>query len=254
MPPAQPVPAANARPGLVRRLILFCKRWLGMLLLAGLCLQLYFMAHSLALRWLEPGSTAFQRSALWHILQGRQDTQGRHWLHQPVPSGAINDHARKAVIAAEDNLFFQHSGADWRAIEQAWRRNAQGQSRLLGGSTITQQLAKNLHLSGQRSLLRKGQELLLSWMLEATLPKQRILDLYLNQVEWGTGIYGIEAAAKHYFGVSASQLNAAQSARLAVMLPQPRRLGLAPHSPYMNRRTQVIVQRMPAIALPSPAP
>lgn len=250
---AQPAPAAGMRPGPVRRLAQAGRRWLGMLLLAGLCLQLYFLAHSLALRWLEPHSSAFQRSALWHILQGRQDTQGRRWLHRPVPGSAIHDHARKAVIAAEDNLFFQHRGADWRAIEQAWRRNAQGQARLQGGSTITQQLAKNLHLSGQRSLLRKGQELLLSWMLEAALPKQRILDLYLNQVEWGAGIYGIEAAAQHYFGTSARQLDAAQSARLAVMLPQPRRLGLAPHSPYMNRRTQIIVQRMRAIALPSPA-
>ncbi|KKW67726.1 hypothetical protein AAV94_08795 [Lampropedia cohaerens] len=221
-------------------------RWLILCALAGLCLQLYFLLATLSLNLWQPPSTAFQRTAIWQNLVQQRAVR---WQHTPVSGAAISDHARRAVIASEDSLFFSHRGVDWQALRNAWQSNLQSE-RVLGGSTITQQLAKNLFLSGERSFVRKGQELLLAWMLEAALPKQRILDIYLNQIEWGDSIYGIEAAARHYFGTSARQLSAAQAAKLAVLLPSPRRLGANPHSRYVNQRTRVIVQRMGAVELP----
>ncbi len=120
----------------------------------------------------------------------------------------------------------------------------------MGGSTITQQLAKNLFLSGERTLLRKGQEMLITLMLEAALPKQRILEIYLNSVEWGEGVFGAQAAAQHYFRKPAAQLSAGESARLAVMLPRPRYFEKLPNSPYLAERTEVIVGRMNSVVLP----
>lgn len=221
-------------------------RWCLLVLLAGVSLQLLFALSIASMNLRQPLSTAFQRSAIWENLA---QARAIEWRHTPVAGKHISDNARKAVIASEDSLFFSHQGADWAAIERAWQRNAHN-DRILGGSTITQQLAKNLFLSGERSMLRKGQELVLAWMMEASLSKQRILDLYLNQVEWGDGLYGIEAAARHYFNTSADKLSATQAARLAVMLPQPRRLGQNPNSGYMNQRTATITRRMGAIEIP----
>jgi monofunctional biosynthetic peptidoglycan transglycosylase len=121
---------------------------------------------------------------------------------------------------------------------------------VVGGSTITQQLAKNLFLSGERTLLRKAQELLLTQMLEAALTKRRILEIYLNHVEWGEGVFGAEAAARHYFHKSASQLTAYESARLAVMLPRPKYFEKLPNSPYLSQRAQVIAGRLHRAQLP----
>lgn len=221
-------------------------RWCLLVLVAGVSLQLFFALSIVSLNLSQPLSTAFQRSAIWENLA---QARAIEWRHSPVAGNNISDNARKAVIASEDNFFVSHQGVDWAAIERAWLRNAQN-DRILGGSTITQQLAKNLFLSGERSMLRKGQELVLAWMLEAGLSKRRILDLYLNQVEWGDGLYGIEAAAQHYFNTSAAKLSAAQAARLAVMLPQPRRLGANPNSGYMNQRTATITRRMGDMAIP----
>ncbi|RMX02569.1 monofunctional biosynthetic peptidoglycan transglycosylase [Corticibacter populi] len=225
-------------------------RWLVMVLLAVLSLQLFLLASIATLRWWQPPSTSFQRTAIWENLR---DGRAIRWQHQNVAADAIADHARRAVVASEDSLFFAHRGADWQAIERAWQRNTRSEedARIHGGSTITQQLAKNLFLSSERSLLRKGQELVLAWMLEWTLPKERILDIYLNQVEWGDGIYGIQAAARHYFKTGAARLGAEQAARLAVMLPQPRRLGQNPYSPYMQQRTRTIAARMGAVQIPA---
>ncbi len=149
----------------------------------------------------------------------------------------------------------------WEAIEKAWQRNQRAEARaqkadngkapkIYGGSTITQQLAKNLLLSGERSLLRKGQELVLTQLLELMLSKQRILEIYLNSVEWGQGVFGAEAAARHYFRKSASQLSAAEAARLAVMLPQPKRFEKLPNSGYLLQRTRTVMQRMPSAVIP----
>lgn len=222
-------------------------RWCLLVLVAGLSVQVFFALSIASMNLWMPLSTAFQRTAVWENLAQSRAIQ---WQHTPVAGEHISDNARKAVIASEDNLFFSHQGVDWDAIERAWQRNAHNE-RILGGSTITQQLAKNLYLSGERSMLRKLQELLLAWTMEATLSKQRILDIYLNEVEWGDGLYGIEAAAQHYFNTSAAKLSAAQAARLAVMLPQPRRFEANPHSAYLNQRTATITRRMGAIELPS---
>ncbi len=178
-------------------------------------------------------------------------------------------------IAAEDDSFVNHDGVDWNAIEKAWERNARPKPRrrarkpprrrsaprpprrrvrapkVRGGSTITQQLAKNLLLSGERTLLRKGQELVLARCCSNSCStKQRILEIYLNNVEWGEGVFGAEAAAQHYFRKSAARLAPAEAARLAVMLPAPKRFEKTPGSAYLSGRTRAILRRMGGAELP----
>ncbi|MBP7567231.1 MAG: monofunctional biosynthetic peptidoglycan transglycosylase, partial [Burkholderiaceae bacterium] len=209
-----------------------------------------------------PESTAFQRSEAWRIARA----QGKlPWSHEWVDYAQISDHLKRAVIASEDGDFINHGGVEWEAIEKAWQRNtraeqaaarrAQAQKsarapRIVGGSTITQQLAKNLLLSGERTLLRKGQEFVLTQMLELLLSKQRILEIYLNSVEWGEGVFGAEAAARHYFRKGADRLTPYEAARLAVMLPRPRYFEKLPNSPYLSSRAQTIVARMGDAVLP----
>ena len=137
-----------------------------------------------------------------------------------------------------------------QAVARAFFRNVDSGSVAQGGSTITQQLAKNLFLSGERSFLRKSQELVLTFMLETLLSKRRIYEIYLNHVEWGAGIYGAQAAARHYFGKNADQLSPFEAARLAVMLPRPRYFEKLPQSPYLAERSQIILSRMGAAVLP----
>ena len=243
-------------------------RWLGLALLALLALQLFFVLRIAAMAVLDPESTAFQRSDAW----AQASSTGRVlWRQQWVPYADISDHLKRAVIAAEDDSFVNHDGVDWNAIEKAWERNAQAEERaarqqaatsaaasarpakapkVRGGSTITQQLAKNLLLSGERTLLRKGQEFALTLLLEKLLTKQRILEIYLNNVEWGNGVFGAEAAAQHYFGKSAGRLSPAEAARLAVMLPAPKRFEKLSTSAYLAGRTRTIVGRMRSAELP----
>ena len=236
-------------------------RWLLWALLAALLLQLFFVARIASMALLDPRSTAFQRSEAWRLassgaLRWRQD-----WRDYEL----ISDHLKRAVIAAEDDDFVNHEGVDWEAIDKAWQRNAKAEEaaaaraaqkrpvrpvKIRGGSTITQQLAKNLLLSGERTLLRKGQELVLTYALEHLLSKRRILEIYLNNVEWGAGVFGAEAAAQHYFRKSAAQLSAWEAARLAVMLPRPRYFEQQPRSAYLNSRSATIVARMRAAELP----
>ena len=182
-----------------------------------------------------------------------------------MPYDRIADSLKRAVIASEDADFIYHQGVEWEAVEKARQRNARAEeiaarraaggravkpARLRGGSTITQQLAKNLLLSGERTLLRKGQELVLATALELLLDKRRILEIYLNSVEWGEGVFGAEAAAQHYFGKPAARLGAAEAARLAVMLPSPKFFERRPTSGYLSGRAATIVARMPAVELP----
>lgn len=243
-------------------------RWLLWLLLAGVALQLAFLGRIAFMAWADPHSTAFQRSEAFRV--ARESLQGDnqwHWRQQWVPMGQISPHLQRAVIASEDAGFTEHGGVDWEAIQSAWQKNERRQAqaeqrtarnparparepRIVGGSTITQQLAKNLLLSGERQLLRKGQELVLTLMLEAVLSKQRILEIYLNSVEWGEGIFGAEAAAQHYFRKPASRLTPYEAARLAVMLPSPRFFETRQGSAYLARRTGTIVARMGSVALP----
>lgn len=232
-------------------------RWLALVLCALLALQLFFVLRIALAAWWNPQSTSVQRSQMWHIWQ--QSPPQRPWQQQWVDYAHISAHLQRAVLTAEDDGFVAHDGVQWQAIERAWERNQQALEKasanakpvkLYGGSTITQQLAKNLLLSGERSFLRKGQELLLAHALELLLSKQRILELYLNHVEWGQGIFGAQAAAQFYFRKSAAQLTPVEAARLAVMLPNPRYYELHPQSRYLQSRTQTIVRRMAATPLP----
>lgn len=234
-------------------------RWLALVLLALAALQIFFLLHIALMAVVDPQSTAFQRSEMWRISQEK----GRlRWRQEWVGYGAISDHLKRAVIASEDGSFSQHEGVDWEALEKAWQRNAVAEQtvvrrnhktrspRIIGGSTITQQLAKNLLLSGERTLWRKGQEVVLAFALERLLSKERILEIYLNHVEWGEGVFGAEAAAQHYFRKSASRLTPYEAARLSVMLPRPRYFEKVPHSGYLASRASTIVARMQAAEVP----
>lgn len=236
-------------------------RLAGLLALCFVALQAFFALRVAALTVVDPASTAFQRSEAWQLLS----TKGRvSWHHAWVPDAEISDHLKRAVIASEDAGFVEHSGIEWEAIERAWERNQQAESRaaqrvpavrpvtvkLVGGSTITQQLAKNLFLSGERTVLRKAQEAVLTLWLEAVLSKRRILEIYLNHVEWGEGVFGAQAAAQHYFRVDAGRLNRDAAARLAVMLPAPKRFERRPASAYVLGRAATIAARMGAVELP----
>ncbi len=237
-------------------------RLLGLALLAGLALQLYFVARIAAMAALNPESTAFQRSQAYLVVR---NTGSLKWRQQWVPYKDVSDNLKRAVIASEDASFIEHEGVDMEALEKAWEKNARAEQRagqsvgrlaatrppkIIGGSTITQQLAKNLFLSGERTLLRKGQELLLTLLLEALLDKQRILEIYLNSVEWGEGIFGAEAAAQHYYRKPASRLSAYEAARLAVMLPRPKYFETRPNSGYLASRASTITARMGGVELP----
>ena len=244
-------------------------RVFGLLLLAVLALQLYFVIRVAVMAIMAPESTSFERSQAWQIVSEK----GRlPWQQQWVPYAQISDNLKRAVIASEDDGFSTHGGVDWDAINKAWDKNAKAEQRaaarkptapqaatnaklpkppkVIGGSTITQQLAKNLFFAGERSLLRKGQELVVTLLLEQFLSKERILEIYLNHVEWGAGVFGAEAAAQHYFRKPASKLNVYEAARLAVMLPRPRYFEKLPNSAYVAGRAGVIVGRMADAQLP----
>lgn len=237
-------------------------RWLALVICAMVALQFFFVTRIALMVWWNPQSTSFQRSQAWHLWhQGYRHTTTRTWQQQWVDYDQIAFTLKQAVLTAEDDSFTDHDGIQWEAIKKAWKRNQKAQERaqqndsaqpvsLHGGSTITQQLAKNLLLSGERSLLRKGQELLLTLTLESLLDKRRILEIYLNHAEWGQGIFGAQAAARHYFGKNAAQLTAAQATRLAVMLPRPRYYENHPQSRYLQARSRAIARRMAATPVP----
>lgn len=244
-------------------------RWVLCLIFAGFVLEAFFIARIAAMAAIDPQSTAFQRSEAWQLAtQGRSNGE-RDWKQRWVPYTQISDTLKRAVIASEDDQFIYHQGVEWEAIERARQRNAKAEQiaarraakmrargkeprppQLRGGSTITQQLAKNLLLSGERTLLRKGQELVLATALELLLDKERILEIYLNSVEWGEGVFGAEAAAQHYFRKPASRLSAGEAARLAVMLPSPKSYERRSGSAYLAGRAATIAARMPSAELP----
>lgn len=240
-------------------------RWIALVLLAGCALEVFFIARIAFAATVDPQSTTFQRSEAFRI----QRDKGRlRWAQEWVPYPRISDNLKRAVIASEDDTFANHDGVDWEALEKAWEKNQKAEERaakqqararahapvrrvkIVGGSTITQQLAKNLLLSGERTLLRKGQEIVLTFALEKMMSKERILEIYLNSVEWGEGVFGAEAAARHYYRKSASQLSAYEAARLAVMLPRPKYFEKVPNSGYLAARAGTIVARMRGAELP----
>ena len=170
--------------------------------------------------------------------------------HDWMAYSDISDNLKKAVVTSEDAGFVEHDGVDWAAIETAKKRNERRGKIIAGGSTISMQLTKNLFLSSNRSYLRKAEEIGMTYVMELVLPKDKILELYLNSVEWGEGVFGAEAAAQHYFRKPASKLNAYEAARLAVMLPRPRYFEKLPNSAYVAGRARVIVARMGDAQLP----
>jgi len=247
-------------------------RWLVLVLVAAAALQVFFIVRIALSATVDPQSTTFERSEAWRIWRQKGTLR---WRQQWSPYERISDNLKRAVIASEDGSFTNHDGVDWEAVEKAWQRNNEAEERaarqrarqapraqpaavapaaksakVVGGSTITQQLAKNLLLSGERTLLRKGQEVVLAFALERMLTKERILEIYLNSVEWGEGVFGAEAAAQHYYRKSAAQLSAYESARLAVMLPRPKYFEKLPNSGYLASRASTIVARMRSAELP----
>jgi monofunctional biosynthetic peptidoglycan transglycosylase len=251
-------------------------RLAGLLVVTTIALQLYFAARVALMSVVDPRSTTFQRSEAWRLVveHGRIE-----WSQEWIDYDRISPHLKRAVIASEDAGFTEHSGVEWEAIERAWERNLRAeaqaerlneamlrraserqnspagsrtlrQPKLVGGSTITQQLGKNLFLSGERTAARKAQEIVIAYMLEALLPKRRILEIYLNNVEWGEGVFGAQAAARRYFRVDAAQLGVQPSARLAVMLPAPKRFEKRPASAYVQGRAATIAARMAGVQPP----
>ncbi|MGZ8290457.1 MAG: monofunctional biosynthetic peptidoglycan transglycosylase [Telluria sp.] len=212
-----------------------------------LLVQLYFFLMICWWAVFNPSSTSMMR----HQMSALQETNPKAQMrHQWVPYHRISNNLKRAVIASEDANFSEHDGVDWDALQKAYEKNARRHKVVGGGSTITQQLAKNLFLSGSRSYARKAQEMVIAFMLETVLSKERILELYLNVVEFGRGVFGAEAAARHYFKTSAAGLGTAQAARLAVMLPNPRYYDRHRDTRYLARRTSLIMMRMNSADLP----
>jgi monofunctional biosynthetic peptidoglycan transglycosylase len=239
-------------------------RALFLMALALLGLQLYFALRVAAMAHLDPQSTAFERSELWRISTAPERS---HWEQEWVQYAQISRSLKSAVLASEDDGFTTHGGVDWDAINAAWQKNAKAQARaearsaaakgrsvkppkIIGGSTITQQLAKNLFLSGERTIVRKAQELVITLLLEACLSKERILEIYLNHVEWGDGVFGAQAASWRYYRKDASRLAPNEAARLAVMLPRPKFFEKLPASEYLANRSALIQGRMAYAQLP----
>ena len=201
---------------------------------------LYWVDHN-------PTSTNVMETRLEALrLKDPHATLDQKW----VPYDRISNELKRAVIIAEDQKFVEHDGFDWEGIQRALEKNQRRGRVVAGGSTITQQLAKNLFLSGERSLVRKGQEAILASMLEATMSKRRIFEIYLNVVEWGEDVFGAEAASRHYFGVGAAALDSEQGARLAAMLPRPRYYDRNRESSYLAAYSDSILVQMYAAQIP----
>jgi monofunctional glycosyltransferase len=219
----------------------------GAIVLACFLVQAWYLGWVLYWNAYNPSSTSFMERRLDEL---RAQQPSATLKHQWADYDRIATHLKRAVVAAEDAKFLNHEGFDWEGIQRAIEKNQKRGKPVAGGSTISQQLAKNLFLSGDRSLVRKGQEAVITLMLETVMSKRRILEVYLNVAEWGEGVFGAEAAARHYFGASAANLSAAQSARLAAMLPRPRFYDRNRGSPYLASYAERILARMPSAQVP----
>ena len=224
-------------------------------------MQLFFAVQIALWIGLDPSSTAFQRAERWRLCSW-------HWTcsvqSKWVSYDKISNDLKRAVLVSEDDIFFQHKGVRVEDMQKAWQKNQQktqsgnkSKTALRGGSTITQQLAKNLFLSSEQNYLRKGQELIITGLLELTLSKQRLLEIYLNSVEWGEGIFGIGAASQHYYTSSPAGLNRDQAASLASALPAPKCFDKQQYcrrgSINYSARQEFILENMDRVALaPNP--
>jgi monofunctional biosynthetic peptidoglycan transglycosylase len=194
-----------------------------------------------------PQGTAFMEAQLERLREKKPEAKLKH---QWVPYEKISGNLKRAVVAAEDAKFVDHEGFDWEAIEKAMEKNKQKGKVVRGGSTISQQLAKNLFLSGHRTVLRKGQEALITVMIERLWDKRRILEVYLNVAEFGPGVFGVGAASARYFAISPARLGRDEAARLAAVLPAPRILHADRPSAYVRSRTARIAQEMARLGGP----
>lgn len=232
---------------MIRKFFRYAAALAGIVLIALLAYQGYVLVR---LWWWtdhNPASTAFMAARLEVM---REKNPAAKLQHAWIPYAKISDHLKRAILVAEDDKFVDHEGFDWEGIQKALKKNQNKGKVVAGGSTITQQLAKNLFLSGERTLFRKGEEAIVTVMMEWMLEKERILEIYLNVIEWGDGVFGAEAAARHYFGVGAGQLSAEQAARLAAMVTRPRFYDRNRNAPWLLKKTQIIIERMPRAQLP----
>ena len=226
-------------------------RWLrgGLLALVGLFVawQLWLLGWVLFWGWFNPGETRFMEIRLAELRVRAPDARLKQ---QWVPYERISIHLKRAIIASEDAKFVDHEGFDWDGIQKAIEKNQKKGRFVAGGSTISQQLAKNLFLTPTKSIFRKAEEAIITLMLENLWSKRRIFEVYLNVIEWGNGVFGAEAAARHYYNVSVAQLGPEQAAKLAGMVPNPRYYDRNRNAPGLARKTAIILGRMPAAEVP----
>jgi monofunctional biosynthetic peptidoglycan transglycosylase len=226
-------------------------RWLVRSLLLTLIalalVQFWFFIH--IWYWVDhnPETTAFMEARLERL---REKSPQAVLRHQWVVYGRISVNLKRAIVAAEDAKFLDHEGFDWEGIQKAYERNLKKGKIIAGGSTISQQLAKNLFLSGERTWWRKAQEAVITIMIETIMTKRRILEIYLNVIEWGNAVFGAEAAADYHFGIPAANLAPEQAAQLAAMVPSPRRYKPGSETPYLRKRTEIILSRMNEAPVP----
>lgn len=226
-------------------------QWTRRLLLAAVLLvfvvQLWFLGHVVWWKWNPPAETHFMSLRLDEISATQPDAELRYrW----VPYENISLHLKRAVVTAEDDKFVDHEGFDWEGIQKAIEKNQRKGKPVAGGSTISQQLAKNLFLTPTKSYFRKVEEAIITLMLEGLWSKRRIFEVYLNVIEWGNGVFGAEAAARHYYNTSAAQLGPEQAARLAGMVPNPRYYDRNRSAPGLGRKAAIILGRMPGAEVP----
>ena len=228
---------------------LWCWIWRSVAIFFALLFlyQVWLFAHICWWAKFNPASSAFMETRL-EIMQGKNPDAALQ--QQWVPYTKISDHLKRALIAAEDANFVDHEGFDWEGIQKAYAKNLKRGKIVAGGSTISQQLAKNLFLSTKRTPWRKLEEAAITLMLEIVMDKQRIFEIYLNVIEWGNGVFGAEAAAHHYFQVNASQLSASQAATLAAMVPNPRYYDKHREARGLLRKTDIIMARMDDAEIP----
>jgi monofunctional biosynthetic peptidoglycan transglycosylase len=229
----------------------YLARLVGRLLVLAVGLMVIYQAwlfgHVVWWVWFNPRTTAFMDAQLAQL----RETNPKAKLQQRwVPYPKVSVHLKRALIAAEDAKFIDHEGFDWDAIQEAAEKNLRKGKVVAGGSTISQQLAKNLFLSGRRTPWRKLQEAFITVMIETVMSKRRILEIYVNTIEWGNGVFGAEAAARHYYGTSAAELSSWQAAQLAAMVPKPRFYDRVRSTPLLERRTATIFDRMDMVTVP----
>ena len=226
-------------------------KWIGRGLLALIVLltlyQVWLFSH--VWWWVDhnPSTSAFMDEQLTKLQQDDPEAELRH---QWVTYERISPNLKRALIASEDAKFLDHEGFDWEGIQTAWEKNLKKGRIVAGGSTISQQLAKNLFLSSRKTPWRKGEEAIITLMLEKMMSKRRIFEIYLNVIEWGNGVFGAEAAARHYYKSSAAALSAPQAAKLAAMVPNPRYFDGHRSDRKLMRKSAIIQRRMWAADFP----